>query len=94
LASLESTISGEKLTKTEKPPKAAMEMVCMPKEERWFGVIDLKSHNEALMMKILHKFFNRVSIIWEKTLPKWKVTKSCEKWLFLVEGYSKIFGHL
>jgi len=94
LASLESTISGEKLTKTEKPPKAAMEMVCMPKEERWFGVIDLKSHNEALMMKNLHKFFNRVSIIWKKLYPNGRLlnhVKNGSFWLRDILKFLDIF---
>lgn len=40
------------------PPKAAWHMVCLPKEGG-LGVINLKTQNEALLLKNLHKFFNR-----------------------------------
>ena len=51
--------------------KAAWHMVTKSKEEGGLGVLDLKAQNEALMLKILHKFFNKVDIpwvqlIWEK----------------------------
>lgn len=46
-------------------------MVCREKREGGLGVIDLKTQNEALLIKNLHKFFNRedipwVSLVWEK----------------------------
>jgi hypothetical protein len=69
-------------------------MVCIQRRKGGLGVIDLKSHDEALMMKNLHKFFNRVSIIWEKLYPNGRLPNHVKKWLFLVEGYSKFFGHL
>jgi hypothetical protein len=52
-------------------PKAAWKMVCREKREGGLGVIDLKTQNEALLIKNLHKFFNRedipwVSLVWEK----------------------------
>jgi hypothetical protein len=55
----------------KRPPKAAGHMVCLPKEEGGLGVINLKTHNEALLLKNLHKFFNKsdipwVHLIWEK----------------------------
>lgn len=61
-----------------KPPKAAWEMVTLPNEEGGLGVIDLRKHNEALMMKNLHKFFNQldipwVSLVWEKHYPNGKL---------------------
>lgn len=44
--------------------------VCKAKEQGGLGVLDLKIHNQALLIKFLHKFFNRadipqVNIIWE-----------------------------
>ena len=51
----------------------------MPKKEGGLGVLNLKTQNEALLLKHLHKFFNRldipwVQLVWEKhyrngTLP-------------------------
>jgi len=68
LASLESIISGEELTKMESY-KIHGNGVYAKGIEGGLGVIGLKSHNEALMMKKLYKFFNRldipmVGIIW------------------------------
>jgi len=52
-------------------PKAAWPMVCKDKKEGGLGVINITTQNEALLIKHLHKFFNRenipwVSLIWEK----------------------------
>jgi len=52
-------------------PKAAWEMVCNSKEEGGLGIINLELQNQALLMKILDKFFNRkdipwVNLVWEK----------------------------
>lgn len=44
---------------SKKPPKAAWEMVCIPKIEGGLGVINLEKQNEALHMKNLDKFFNK-----------------------------------
>jgi hypothetical protein len=53
------------------PPKAAWNMVCLPKSEGGLGVLQLETHNDALLLKNLHKFFNKadipwVHLIWEK----------------------------
>jgi hypothetical protein len=37
-------------------------MLCIPREEGGLAVINLKMHNEALMLKSLHKFFNKLNI--------------------------------
>jgi hypothetical protein len=52
------------------PPKAAWEMVCVQKSKGGLGVLQLYSHNEALLIKNLHKFCNkedipRVHLVWE-----------------------------
>jgi len=68
----ESTIFGRVLTSMLNPPqKAAWEMVCLSKSEGGLGVLKLQTQNEALLLKNLHKFFNRLDIpwvhlIWEK----------------------------
>ena len=46
------------------PPKAAWKMVCLPKEEGGLGVLNLKTQNEAMLLKNLHKFFNKVDTPW------------------------------
>ena len=53
------------------PSKAAWEMVCLPKSEGGLGVLNLQTKNEALLLKNLHKFYNRhdipwVNLIWER----------------------------
>jgi len=53
------------------PPKAAWHLVCLPKDEGGFGVLNLRTQNDALLLKHLHKFFNRedipwVHLVWEK----------------------------
>lgn len=63
-------------------PKSAWEIVCIPKKEGGLGVINLRVQNEALLLKNLHKFYNRLDIpwvhlIWEKlysngNLPRWR----------------------
>jgi hypothetical protein len=55
---------------SKKPPKAAWKSICLPKEEGCLGVLDLRTHNKALLLKSLHKFFNRenlhwVSLVWD-----------------------------
>jgi len=48
----------------KKPPSAAWETVCLPKKEGGLGVLNLRTQNEALLLKNLHKFFNRADIPW------------------------------
>jgi hypothetical protein len=49
----------------------AWDLVCLPKKEGGLGVIRLQTHNDALLLKNLHNFFNKQDIpwahlIWEK----------------------------
>jgi hypothetical protein len=55
----------------KKTPKGAWEMVCLPKSEGGLGILNLRTQNEALLLKHLHKFFNRhdlpwVHLVWER----------------------------
>jgi hypothetical protein len=55
----------------ESMQKAAWKMVTRPKDEGGLGALDLKSQNEALLLKNLLKFFNKadipwVHLVWEK----------------------------
>lgn len=41
---------------------ASWDMVCKPKKNGGLGVINLKIQNKALLMKFLHKFYNKKDI--------------------------------
>jgi hypothetical protein len=41
-----------------RPPQAVWQLVCNPKSCGCLGIVDLRKHNEALLLKSLHKFFN------------------------------------
>jgi hypothetical protein len=45
-------------------PKVAWKVVCRDKKEGGLGIIDIKTQNEALLIKQLHKFFNKADIPW------------------------------
>lgn len=47
-----------------KPPKATWPMVCIPKTEGGLEVLNLRTHNECLMLKHLDKLFNKASVPW------------------------------
>jgi hypothetical protein len=49
---------------SKKPFKAAWPLITLPKTEGGLGVLDLKLQNECLLLKNLHKFFNRDNIPW------------------------------
>jgi hypothetical protein len=51
-------------TNNRKPPKAAWPLVYLPKEEEGLGVLNLQTHNECILLKYLHKFFNSLDIPW------------------------------
>jgi hypothetical protein len=41
-------------------------MVCIPKKQGGLGVLDLNMHNDAMLLKYLHKFFSKADIPWVK----------------------------
>ena len=43
---------------------AAWPMVCRPKSSGGLGGLDLKVQNDGLLLKFLHKFYNRMDIPW------------------------------
>jgi hypothetical protein len=48
----------------KKPPLAAWNLVTRPKRKGGLGVIRLRVHNDALLMKHLHKFYSKVDLPW------------------------------
>jgi hypothetical protein len=48
----------------KKPPQVAWKSVCKPKFQGGLGVINLALQNKALLMKNLHKFYNKADIPW------------------------------
>jgi hypothetical protein len=42
----------------------AWEAATKPKDQGGLGIIDIKSQNNALLMKFLDKFYNKVDIPW------------------------------
>jgi hypothetical protein len=49
----------------------AWDLVCQPKNKGGLGIMDLKVQNQGLLLKFLHKFFNKqdvpwVMVIWDK----------------------------
>lgn len=53
---------------TPRQSLAAWELVCRPKEKGGLGVINLRIQNEALLLKHLHKFYNKVDVPWVKLI--------------------------
>lgn len=39
-------------------------MVCQPKDEGGLGVLQLSTQNDAMLMKYLHKFYNKADLLW------------------------------
>jgi len=49
---------------SKKPPKEAWPLVCLPKPKGGLGALNLYVQNDSLLLKHMHKFFNRVPIPW------------------------------
>lgn len=47
---------------------ATWDMVCKPKNKGGLGIINLKTQNEALLMKHLYKFYNKYDLPWFKLI--------------------------
>lgn len=62
-------------------------MVTRSKDDGGLGVLDLKTQNEALLLKCLYKFFNRadipwVHLVWEKYYANGKLPNHTKKGSF------------
>jgi hypothetical protein len=72
---------------------AAWPKVTKPKNKGGLGVVDLRSQNEALLLKHLDKFYNKkdtpwVNMIWHSHYSQGHPTCFCRQRVFLVEGPS------
>jgi hypothetical protein len=77
-------------------------MVCLPKSQRILDVTQLDTHNEALLLKYLHKFFNEVDIpwvhlVWEcyyrnEKLPNHHTLKATFQWRDILRLLDKFKG--
>jgi hypothetical protein len=47
-----------------KPPLAAWKLATRPKRNGGLGIINLSTQNDALLIKNMHKFYNRMDITW------------------------------
>jgi len=89
-------------SKHKKVAKAAWPIVCIPKEEGGLGVLNLQTHNKALLLKDLHNFFNKsnlpwVELIWDKhyrngRLPSSNVPKGSFLWRDVLKLLDKFKG--
>ena len=43
---------------------AAWELVCRPRDKGGLGIINLNIQNQGLLLKHLHKFYNKVDVPW------------------------------
>lgn len=79
------------------PPKGVWEMVCLPKAEGSLGVLNLSTHNNALLLKNLHKFYNReetpwVHLVWEKYYANGKLPNHVRKGSFWWRNNIKVLN--
>jgi hypothetical protein len=52
----------------KKPPLAAWKLATRPKRNGGLGIINLETQNDVLLLKNLHKFYNRLDIPWVKLI--------------------------
>ena len=70
---------------------------CALKRRGGLGVLDLKSQNEALLIKYLHKFFNKectpwISLFWEKYYSDGRLLGTKNKGSFWWKGIVSVLG--
>ena len=49
---------------SSKQSLASWEMICKPKSSGGLGILDFKKQNQGLLMKQLHKFYNKEDLPW------------------------------
>src|SRR3954469_11746886 len=73
---------------------AAWDLVCRPKSKGGMGIMNLQLQNKALLIKHLHKVYNKADIPWVFTHLEYLLQWQCPSchfglWLFLVQRYSQ-----
>jgi hypothetical protein len=68
-------------------PKAAWTIVCRSRDQGGLGVLNIKTQNEALLIKHLHKFFNKedtpwVHLVWESYYSSGKLPDNIKRGSF------------
>jgi hypothetical protein len=61
------------------PPLAVWTLATRPKKDGGLGIVNLQTKNDALMLKNLHKFYNKldcpwVNLIWENYYQNGKLS--------------------
>jgi hypothetical protein len=79
----------------KKPPKAAWPMLCLPKKQGGLRVVNLNTHNKAMLLKFLHKFFAKadtpwVNLVWDNYYSKGKLPGQNNKRSFSWRGIVKL----
>jgi hypothetical protein len=64
LISIEGIAYGEVVDSKKKTPLAVWKMVTKSKMKGGLGVINLSLQNDAMLLKTLHKFFNKACLPW------------------------------
>src|ERR1043165_64475 len=82
-------------SETPRKSLAAWDLVCRPKNKGGLGILNIQAHNEALLMKHLHKFYNHddvpwVSLVWDAyyhhLIPGFKKVKVTTKAMEVKDG--------
>jgi hypothetical protein len=78
----------------KKPPLAAWSLATRSKLEGGLGILNITTHNDALLLKNLHKFFNRadcpwVQLIWDNYYFSGKLPDNRPKSSFWWRGVLK-----
>lgn len=54
----------------------AWKKACMSKEQGGLGIIDLRTQNTAVLLKYLHKFYNKMDLPWVNLTWRWMYQRS------------------
>lgn len=80
---------------SKKLPSVAWPMVCTSKDQGGLGVLNLGDHNKAMLMKYLHKFYNRddipwVGLVWESYYSNGRLPGNISKGSFWWKDVTKL----
>jgi hypothetical protein len=78
-----------------KPPLVAQKLVTRPKRKGGLGVIRLRVHNDALLMKYLHKFYSKddlpsVQLVWGEYYSNGRLLGKTKKGSFWWQSILKL----